>query len=74
MKCNVGGTEMWVRLIAGVILLIVGFTVPMSAGWQVIVFLLAGIALVTGIVRYCPINAMLGLNTCAGHKHEPRGV
>jgi hypothetical protein len=64
MKCNVGGMDMAARLIGGAILLGVGFAIPVSTIWQVIVFAVAAIALVTGIVRYCPANALLGFNSC----------
>jgi disulfide bond formation protein DsbB len=71
MKCNVGGMDMATRLVGGVILLIVGFFVPMSAALQTVVFVVAAIALVTGIVHYCPANALLGLNTCAQQESHP---
>lgn len=64
MKCNVGGVDMYARLVIGVVLLVVGFSVPMATMWQTVVFVLAAIALVTGAIRYCPLNALIGLNTC----------
>ena len=69
MKCNVGGIDMGARLVIGAVLLIVGFTVPLSTVWQAVAFVLAAIALITGLVRYCPINSLIGLNTCA-REHE----
>jgi hypothetical protein len=71
MKCNVGGVDMAARLIVGLALVVVGLSVPMSIVWQVVVFVIAAIALVTGIIRYCPLNALMGLNTCARHGGEP---
>lgn len=65
MKCNVGGMDMAARLIIGVILLIVGFTIPLDATLQTVLFVLAAIALVTGAIRYCPLNHMLGISSCA---------
>jgi len=70
MKCNVGGMDMVIRLIIGVVLLAIGLAVPMGTALQVIVFVIAGIALVTAIVHYCPLNALLGLNTCARQGHQ----
>lgn len=79
MKCNVGGVDMVGRLILGLVFLAVGLAVPMSTILQVILFVVAAVALVTGIVRYCPANALLGINTCAAHdkpdsKSEPPGT
>ena len=73
MKCNVGGTDMVTRLIVGVVLLLIGFLVPMNAVWQTVVLVLAAIALLTGLVHYCPINAMLKFDSCAHKKETPGG-
>lgn len=64
MKCNVGGIDMAARLIIGAALLIAAFTVTMSTAWQTVLLVLAAIAIVTAVIRFCPLNAMLGLNTC----------
>jgi hypothetical protein len=69
MNCNVGGFDMIARIVAGAILLVVAFFVPMETVWQTVIIVLGTIALVTGLIRYCPANALLGLNTC---KQEPR--
>ncbi|MBI5891461.1 MAG: DUF2892 domain-containing protein [Nitrosomonadales bacterium] len=64
MKLNVGGFDRVGRIVIGVVLLLVGLTAPLSATWQVIVLVVAAIALATGAVRFCPVNYMLGINTC----------
>ena len=64
MTCNVGGIDRVARLIAGVILLAIAYTVPMVAWMQVLLGVIAAIALITSIIRYCPANTLLGLNTC----------
>ena len=64
MKCNVGGKDRIARLVVGVALLIVGLAVPMATALQTVVFVVAAIALVTGVVRFCPGNALLGINSC----------
>ena len=73
MKCNVGGTDMVTRQIVGVVLLLIGFFVPMNAVWQTVVLVLAAIALITGLAHYCPINAMMKFNSCEHKKDEPGG-
>jgi hypothetical protein len=32
--------------------------------WRLVLLVVAAIALVTAFVRYCPINRILGLNSC----------
>jgi len=63
MKANVGSTDKTIRIILGVVLLIVGFSVQMSAGLKTVVFVISGIALVTAFINFCPLWAALGINT-----------
>ena len=70
MKCNVGGMDRNIRIVVGITLLLVGVIVPMGTMWQIVVLVVAAIALVTAFVNFCPINAMLGINTCAGEKKQ----
>ena len=64
MKCNVGGLDMMFRLIGGIILLAIAYSVPMAEWLLVVLVVVAAIALITGLARYCPANALLGFNTC----------
>ncbi|MHB0887712.1 YgaP family membrane protein [Acidithiobacillus sp.] len=68
MQCNVGGVDRVGRIVIGVVLLLVWFLVPLGLVWQVVVLVIAAIALVTGIVRFCPLNTAFGINTCGGKK------
>jgi len=64
MKCNVGGIDRTGRIVIGIVLLIVGLAVPLEMIWRIAVLVIAAIALVTGVMRFCPANALLGINTC----------
>lgn len=66
MKCNVGGIDRTVRIVLGVVLLIVGLAAPVELIWRIVALVVAGIALVTAVVRFCPANAILGFNSCEG--------
>jgi len=66
MKCNVGGIDRTGRIVLGIVLLIVGLVAPIELTWRIVALVVAGIALVTAIVRFCPANAILGINTCEG--------
>ncbi len=62
--CNVGRTEQTFRLVAGGALLAAAAMAPVSRGWR-IGFAVLGVAeIVTGAMRYCPVNQALGINTC----------
>ncbi|MEJ2686058.1 MAG: DUF2892 domain-containing protein [Gammaproteobacteria bacterium] len=64
MNCNVGGADRIVRVLVGIALLVIGFVVPMGGGWQIAAFAVGAILLVTALVRFCPLNRLVGINTC----------
>lgn len=64
MKRNVGGIDRIARIVIGIVLLVVGVAAPIGMTWQIVALVIAAIALVTATVRFCPANAILGINTC----------
>lgn len=59
MKCNVGTVDKVIRIILGLALISLVFVGPQTPwGW------IGLIPLVTGLVGFCPLYALLGLNTC----------
>jgi hypothetical protein len=66
MKCNVGGMDRTGRIVLGIVLLVVGLLAPIDTMWRIVAIVVAAIALVTAIVRFCPANAIFGINTCEG--------
>jgi hypothetical protein len=62
MKCNVGKTDRIIRLIAGLLIALLG--VIFSSWWG-----LAGIVLMTtGLFSFCPFYLPLNINTGSGKK------
>jgi len=70
MKCNVGGIDRTGRIAIGIVLLLVGLAAPLDMIWRVVALVIAAIALLTGIVRFCPANAILGIDTCEREEKE----
>jgi len=64
MKCNVGGIDRIGRIILGIVLLLVGLVAPIDMTWRIVALVIAAIALVTAAVRFCPANAIFGINSC----------
>jgi hypothetical protein len=64
MKPNVGGVDLNIRIVLGIVLLVVGLVAPVSAMWQIVALVVAAIALITAVVRFCPANYLLRINTC----------
>ncbi len=61
MTANVGGLDRGLRIVLGLGLLLAGLLVPAIGWWG----LLGLVPLGTGLLRWCPPYALLGLNTCA---------
>ena len=58
MKQNVGGIDRVLRIAVGLLLIILAATGTVGPwGW------LGVIPLFTGVLRYCPLYALLGINT-----------
>ncbi len=64
MKRNVGGIDRIARIVVGLVLLVVGLLAPIELIWRVAALVVAAVALITAAVRFCPANALLGINTC----------
>jgi membrane-associated protease RseP (regulator of RpoE activity) len=63
MKINVGNIDRALRIVAGVILITLAATGIFAPwGW------IGVVPLLTGIFKFCPAYALLGLNTCPMQK------
>jgi uncharacterized membrane protein YecN with MAPEG domain len=63
MKINEGTLDRIIRVIAGIVLLALGLLGMVGGVWMWVVYILGAILLVTGIVGFCPLYALLKLNT-----------
>ncbi|MFO0775351.1 MAG: DUF2892 domain-containing protein [Nitrospiraceae bacterium] len=64
MACNVGGIERPIRIGLGAVLILVAVMgeFPPLGMWALVIG--GGIALVSGLMGFCPAWALLGINTC----------
>ena len=60
MKQNVGNVDRWIRIVLGVALLSLLVFLSGPIRW---IGLIGLIPLVTGIINFCPIYALLGIST-----------
>lgn len=58
MKKNVGTIDMIVRLVIGVVIGVWGL---MTSNW---LGLIAIVPVATGLINFCPLYSILGMNTC----------
>ncbi len=70
MKLNVGGMDRTARFIVGVVLVAVAVFAPIGMPWRIAAAVIAVIALATASVRYCPANALLGIDTYKSESKE----
>ena len=63
MQKNVGGMDRGIRFVAAFVLLVSGAIAPVSTTVRVIMFVFAGMAFMTGVVRFCPLWPLFGINT-----------
>jgi type IV secretory pathway TrbD component len=66
MKCNVGGADKILRIIIGGAALAAAIFLFAAPLWKIAAFVVAAIAIGTALISYCPLNALIGLNTCKG--------
>jgi len=59
MKANVGGLDRGLRIVIGLVLLSLVVVGPQSM-WG----LLGLVPLVTGLLSFCPLYSLLGINSC----------
>lgn len=64
LPCNVGGADKTFRIVLGLALIALVLFVSMSTLWMVAALVVAIIALTTAFVGYCPLNRLLGIDTC----------
>ena len=55
MKRNLGAIERWVRVVGGIILMVLGITMPIPFWAEEIAETIGLLTVVTGAVGYCPL-------------------
>ena len=63
MKKNMGTVDKVIRVLVAVFVLILYFTHVITGTFAVILLILAGILVVTSLIGFCPLYALVGLNT-----------
>ncbi|GIW25480.1 DUF2892 domain-containing protein [Meiothermus sp.] len=63
MKPNEGTTDRMVRLVLAAVLFLLAFTLAQGV-WVYVAVVLGGVMLLTAAVGFCPLYALLGINTC----------
>ncbi|PRX57182.1 YgaP family membrane protein [Flagellimonas meridianipacifica] len=68
MKKNMGGLDRVVRFIVAAIIAVLYFTGTISGIFAYVLLVLGVIFVLTSFVSFCPLYALVGLNTCKAKK------
>jgi uncharacterized membrane protein HdeD (DUF308 family) len=64
MTKNVGGVDRGIRLALGIALLGLAFFHVITGTAAIVAYIVGAVALITGLVQYCPAWSIFGINTC----------
>lgn len=67
MMANVGGIDKILRIVVGVALIAFALFAPVTISWKWIGWV-GVVPLLTGLVGFCPLYTLLGMNTCPAKK------
>lgn len=63
MAANVGSTDRVIRLIIGIVLLVLAFTVVNGSVWEWIFIGVGALAIFTALTRFCALYPLFKINT-----------
>jgi len=63
MKINESGLDRIIRVILGIVLLALSLTNTVTGGLGIVLIVLGAVALLTGVVGFCPLYALLKIST-----------
>jgi uncharacterized membrane protein len=64
MKKNVGTIDRIIRLIAGIVFLLVSYSMDFSGTLGIVFIVLGIVMLLTSAISFCGFYPLLGINTC----------
>ncbi len=70
MKKNMGSTDRIIRIIIAAIVAVLYFTNVVTGTLGIVLIVLAGIFVLTGLLNFCPLYCPLGISTCQRKEKE----
>jgi hypothetical protein len=64
MKKNMGGADRTIRLLLAAVFAVLYFTGTVSGTFGYVLLGLGGVFVLTSLVSFCPLYALVGLNSC----------
>jgi len=63
MKTNESGIDRIIRVVVGIVLFVLYFTGTVTGGLGIALIILGSILVITGLVGFCPLYAILKIKT-----------
>ena len=70
MKKNMGSTDKTIRLLLAAVFAVLFFTGVVGGLLGYILLALGGIFVLTSLVGFCPLYALVGMSTCPAETHK----
>ena len=70
MKKNMGNADRIIRIILAAIIAVLYFTNIITGTLGIVLLVLAGVFVLTSLISFCPLYAIVGLNTCPAKKRH----
>lgn len=64
MVKNIGSADKMIRLIIAAIVIALYFTGTVTGTLGIVLLVVAGVLVLTSFISFCPLYAMLGINSC----------
>lgn len=64
MVKNIGSADKMIRLIIAVIVIALYFSGTVTGTLGIVLLVVAGVLVLTSFISFCPLYAMLGINSC----------
>jgi hypothetical protein len=68
MKKNMGNIDKIIRILVAIVIAVLFFTNVISGTLGIILLILAGVFVLTSLMSFCPLYALVGINTCPKDK------
>ena len=64
MKKNMGPADKIIRIVLAAIMAVLYFTNVVTGTFGIVLLVLAAVFVLTSLISFCPLYAIVGLNTC----------
>ena len=68
MKINLGNADRIIRLVIAAVLALLYFTGIVTGTVGIVFLVVTALLVITSLVSFCPLYAMLGINSCPAKK------